>query len=287
MSLKLAAFVDGSVYSASVCDHAAWLANLNAPSHIMVTHMLGRRSRQSAPADLSGNLSLGARTDLLTKLSAADEEWAQLALARGRAILEDVSSRLSEKTEAAVETRLRHDDLADAIAEQDADVIVIGKRGEASGYAREHLGSNLERVLRGSDKPVLVANYEFRPIERCLIAYDGGTSIAKAVRYLSGPEAAGAYTGIAFHILMAGQDTPDARAEMEGVAATLTQAGLTATWEIRSREPEQAIPDVAVEKKSQMVIMGAYGHSRIRNLIIGSTTTSLVRSCRLPILMFR
>lgn len=44
---------------------------------------------------------------------------------------------------------------------------------------------------------------------------------------------------------------------------------------------------MAVEKKSQMLIMGAYGHSRIRNLIIGSTTTSLVRSCRLPILMFR
>ena len=286
MSLKLAAFVDGSVYSASVCDHAAWLANLNAPSRIMVTHMLGRRSRQSVPADLSGNLSLGARTDLLTKLSAADEEWAQLALARGRAILEDVAARLAEKTDAAVETRLRHDDLADAVAEQDADVIVVGKRGEASGYAREHLGSNLERVLRGSDKPVLVANYEFSPIERCLIAYDGGTSIAKAVRYLSGTDAS-AYAGIAFHILKAGEDSPDARAELEGVAATLKQAGLTATWEIRAGEPEQAIPDVAVEKKSQMLIMGAYGHSRIRNLIIGSTTTSLVRSCRLPILMFR
>ncbi|MEQ8832642.1 MAG: universal stress protein [Alphaproteobacteria bacterium] len=286
MSLKLAAFVDGSVYSASVCDHAAWLANLNAPSRIMVTHMLGRRSRQSVPADLSGNLSLGARTDLLTKLSAADEEWAQLALARGRAILEDVAARLAERTEAAVETRLRHDDLADAVAEQDADVIVVGKRGEASGYAREHLGSNLERVLRGSDKPVLVANYEFSPIERCLIAYDGGTSIAKAVRYLSGTDAS-AYAGIEFHILKAGEDTPDTRAELEGVAATLKQVGLNATWEIRAGEPEQAIPDAAVEKKSQMLIMGAYGHSRIRNLIIGSTTTSLVRSCRLPILMFR
>ncbi|MDW3204642.1 MAG: universal stress protein [Alphaproteobacteria bacterium] len=286
MSLKLAAFVDGSVYSASVCDHAAWLANLNAPSQIMVTHMLGRRSRQSVPADLSGNLSLGARTDLLTKLSAADEEWAQLALARGRAILEDVSARLADKTDATVETRLRHDDLADAIAEQEADVIVIGKRGEASGFAREHLGSNLERVLRGSDKPVLVANYEFSPIERCLIAYDGGTSIAKAVRYLSG-SAAAAYAGIAFHILKAGDDTPDSRAELEGVAATLKQAGLSATWEIGAGEPEQAIPNAAIEKQSQMVIMGAYGHSRIRNLIIGSTTTSLVRSCRLPILMFR
>ncbi|HBN50775.1 MAG TPA: universal stress protein UspA, partial [Thalassospira sp.] len=29
------------------------------------------------------------------------------------------------------------------------------------------------------------------------------------------------------------------------------------------------------------------GHSRIRNLIIGSTTTEMVRSCHVPVMMFR
>ncbi len=31
----------------------------------------------------------------------------------------------------------------------------------------------------------------------------------------------------------------------------------------------------------------AYGHFRIRQLIIGSTTTSMVRTCQIPVLMFR
>jgi nucleotide-binding universal stress UspA family protein len=33
--------------------------------------------------------------------------------------------------------------------------------------------------------------------------------------------------------------------------------------------------------------MGAYGHSRIRSLVIGSTTTAIVRRCKIPVLMFR
>ncbi|MEQ9334216.1 MAG: universal stress protein [Thalassobaculum sp.] len=34
-------------------------------------------------------------------------------------------------------------------------------------------------------------------------------------------------------------------------------------------------------------MMGAYGHSRIRSLIIGSTTTQMIRSCMIPVMLFR
>ena len=36
-----------------------------------------------------------------------------------------------------------------------------------------------------------------------------------------------------------------------------------------------------------MLVMGAYGHSRIRNLIIGSTTTQMIGACKVPIMLFR
>ncbi|MEO6054349.1 MAG: universal stress protein, partial [Chthoniobacterales bacterium] len=37
----------------------------------------------------------------------------------------------------------------------------------------------------------------------------------------------------------------------------------------------------------QLLVMGAYGHSRIRQLMVGSTTTAMVRTCQVPVLMFR
>ncbi|WP_348640245.1 MULTISPECIES: universal stress protein [unclassified Mesorhizobium] len=34
-------------------------------------------------------------------------------------------------------------------------------------------------------------------------------------------------------------------------------------------------------------LLGAYGHSRIRSFVIGSTTTEMIRSCKVPVILFR
>ena len=36
-----------------------------------------------------------------------------------------------------------------------------------------------------------------------------------------------------------------------------------------------------------LLVMGAYGHSRIRHLIVGSTTTTLLRLSEVPVLVLR
>ncbi len=38
---------------------------------------------------------------------------------------------------------------------------------------------------------------------------------------------------------------------------------------------------------AHMLVMGAYGHSPLRAMIVGSTTTEMVRSCSVPVLLFR
>lgn len=43
-----------------------------------------------------------------------------------------------------------------------------------------------------------------------------------------------------------------------------------------------------VENKDiSLLVMGAYGHSRIRHLVIGSTTAQMLRSSHIPVLLFR
>ncbi len=41
------------------------------------------------------------------------------------------------------------------------------------------------------------------------------------------------------------------------------------------------------DSSCDLLVMGAYGHSRIRRLILGSTTTELIRTCQVPVLLFR
>lgn len=282
---KLIALLDGSIYATSVCDHAAWVAK-RAGAAVELVHVLGRRGVSGHTSDLSGNIGLGARTALMEELSELDAQGAKLAQKRGRAILEDARDRLVQAGITDITVKLRHEDILDAVEdfETHGDLIVVGKRGEAADFAKLHLGSNLERIVRASQKPILVASREFRPIDSFLLAFDGGASALKAVDHIAGSDI---FKGLQCRILTVGKDGDQIRAKIDGAVQRLGAAGYTVTSEIVPGEPEAVICETGRKHGVGLLVMGAYGHSRIRNLIIGSTTTEMVRSCMTPVMLFR
>ncbi len=280
---KLIALVDGSVYSQSVCDHAAWAAG-RLGAGVTVAHVLGHR--QGAKSNLSGNIGLGARTALLEELAESDAARAKLAQRRGRAILEDAKARIEADGVAEVETRLRNGDLVEALSEmeQGADLIVVGKRGEAADFAKLHLGSNLERAVRAAKKPVLVCSRAFKPIGSVMIAFDGGASAMKSVQHVAESPL---FHGVTRKLLTVGPKSQDATRAIEGAAAILRRGGHDAKVEIADGQPDEVIGARVDSGAADLLVMGAYGHSRMRSLIIGSTTTAMMRACKIPLLLFR
>jgi len=280
---KIIALVDGSVYSESVCDYAAWVA-LRKDASVEVMHVLGRRDE--AKSNLSGNIGLGARTKLMDELADLDAQKAKLAQQRGRAILEDAEARLRSDGVEHVTTRLRHGDLIEELllAEKDADLVVIGKRGEAADFATLHLGSNLERVVRASRIPVLVTSRAFSEPSSFLLAFDGGKSAIKAVEHVAKSKV---FAGLNAQLLTVDEPTTVKNRAIEGAAATLKNAGFTVESAVIKGEAEAVISERCKSGQLDMLVMGAYGHSRIRSLIIGSTTTEMVRLCQIPVLLFR
>jgi nucleotide-binding universal stress UspA family protein len=282
---KLIALVDGSSYSHSVCDHAAWIAKRNGAA-VEVLHVLGRRQAEGGAANLSGNIALGARTTLLNELSDLDAQMAKLSQKRGRAILDDAKRFLEEDGISEVTTRLRTGDIVETLAdvEADADLVVIGKRGEAADFAKLHLGSNLERIVRSSKKPVLVAARAFKPINRFLVAYDGGTSSMKAIDHIARSKV---FAGLECRLLTVGADNAETRRKLDNATATLEAGGYEVRAGIVQGQADAAIAATVESEGIDLLVMGAYGHSRIRSLIIGSTTTEMIRSCKVPVLLFR
>ena len=183
MTKKIVALVDGSIYSHSVCENAGWITARTGAS-VELLHVLGRREGADS-ADLSGSIALGARSALLEELTKLDEQRAKLQQQRGRAILDDAKAVLQQAGASDVTARLRIADILETVAEAEAeaDMLVIGKRGEAADFAKLHLGSNIERIIRASHKPVFVAARGFREPRRLLIAFDGGPSSMKAAAY--------------------------------------------------------------------------------------------------------
>ncbi len=284
MTDKIIALVDGSIYSASVCEHAAWISGrTGAPVELI--HVLGRREG-TGTTDLSGAIRLGARTKLMAELAELDEQRAKLVGHRGRAILEDARAIVDGAGVTEITTRLRHGDIVEAIAdiEQDARVIVIGKRGEAADFAKGHLGSNLERLVRAAHRPVFVAARAFRPIQKVLVAYDGGTSAMKAVDHIARSPL---FQGLTIHVVTVGADTPEVRKGLVDAQALLRAAGFAAETSVVPGQPETELGKLVEAEGIDMLVMGAYGHSRIRTLVIGSTTTQMMRTCKVPVLLMR
>lgn len=283
MTNNILALIDGSVYARSVCEYAAWLAT-GLDANVELLHVLGRR--ETASADLSGSIALGARSALLKELSSLDEERARLAQKRGRAILEDAEEILRESGVEAVMPRLRNGDLVEAVAEAEstASMVVIGKRGEAADFARLHLGSNLERIVRSVTKPVFVASRAYQPIKKVLVAFDGGPSALKAVDHVARSPL---FVGMEIRLLTVGADNEETRRRLENAVATLRAGGHEATFDIVSGQPEPVIAGIVERDGIDLLVMGAYGHSRIRAMIIGSTTAEMMRSCKVPILLSR
>ena len=278
------ACTDGSQYAPSIYDHAAWVA-LRAGSAVRVLHVL-EREESTRGRDLTGSLGFDAGAELMEELVQLDEAHSRVARLRGKAVLEDAKKQLTERGVTSVEVLQRHGSLVDTVEEfeDDAEVVVLGKRGEHADFAKGHLGSNLERVVRTAVVPVMVASRAFKPIESFLIAFDGGASSLKAVHYAASNPL---LKGLKCHLIAVGKPGSETARELEAASTALKGAGFEVESELFQGHVEEIIKREVEARSADLLVMGAYGHSRIRRLVIGSTTAQLVRDCHVPVLMFR
>jgi nucleotide-binding universal stress UspA family protein len=285
VTAKIMAMVDGSIYAQSVCDHTAWLAQ-KANATVDLVHVLAEQ--QSAADDvsnLSGSIGLGARTALMEELVELDAQKAKIAHKIGRAILDEAKTRLHDDGIVAVTTRLRHGDIVETVEESDqgADLLVIGKRGIHAEHDMLHLGINLEGVVRSSKKPVLVASRVFKPIQRLLIAFDGGESVSKAIDHLSNSPV---FKDIECELLAVGSESSKGAQSIQQAAEQLRSAGLSVEFNTEQGQPQEVISRHVETDGFDLLVMGGYGHSPIRNLFVGSTTSAMLASCKIPVLLF-
>lgn len=278
------ACIDASTYANSVCDLAAWAAKrLEMPVDLL--HVVQRKDAVAARGDLSGAIGLGAKTDLMEELVRLEEADARLQVERGRALLKAGEARLRANGVTEVRVFHRHGGIVETILEQEANarVVVIGKRGASHEFATDHIGSKIERVVRASSKPVLIASLAVEEPRTIVLAYDAGPAASRALeRLVNSP----LFTALPIHIVMADSDNDEHRLALDGAVAQL-RAGHQVSYTLQRGKPEQVISDIVSQTPGAMLVMGAYGHSPLRTLIVGSTTTAMIRTVKAPVLLVR
>ncbi len=276
---------DGRNYAPSALQHAAWAAGRLGVG-IEVLHVLDHHRERASGLDLTGAIGIDASaqvTDALTQLEEAEGREQRL---KGKAILEEARRQLEGLGVTDAVLIQRHGSLVETVEEIGSryELVVLGERGESGNTSRVNIGSQVERVIRSTIRPVLLVEREFRPIERFLLAYDGGPSVTRAMDFLVGH---GLLSGCACHLVRAGRIDDDAKWYLGEAAARMAAAGYRVTHEAIGGAPEDVLPAAIERMDSQLVVMGAYGHSPIRRLLLGSTTTIMIRSSQVPLLLFR
>ena len=278
------ACIDGSGIALAVCDYAAWASRrLDAPLEFL--HVLGK-SEYPVPADLSGNIGLGSREHLLQALAELDEKRSRVALEQGRLMLDAARARALADGVPNPASRQRHGELVDTLLEFQDEIrlLVMGRQGEHGDSAGEHIGSHLENVVRTLHRPILVIPAGYSEPRRFLIAFDGSATTRKAVGMVA---ASPLFRGLPCHVVMVGADKPEAHVQIEWARTTLTQAGFEVTASLRAGQVEDVLCAYRDAHAIDLIVMGAYGHSRIREFLVGSTTAQLVRQAKIPLLLLR
>ncbi|MFC6329706.1 universal stress protein [Alloalcanivorax gelatiniphagus] len=276
------ACIDGSAAADSICDHAAWAARrLDAP--LMLLHVLDEARYPSEP-NLSGNIGLGTREALLKELADLDARRNRLALEEGKALLEAARERLQAAGQPAPVLRQRHGKLLDAVRELDDDtrLLVIGKQG-TDHPGHDQIGDNVEKLIRGVDRSVLLAVGPFREPTGLMLAYDNSPSMRDGVRLIASSPL---LRGLPCHLVQVNGSDGD-REGAAWAAEHLENSGHPVTVAALKGEVEASLHQYQEERNLDLVVMGAYGHSRIREFLIGSTTDRLIRHARVPHLILR
>jgi len=278
---------DGSAFADSIYRYGAWFAR-QFQAQTKVLFVTDIRQKVVSTGNLSGSIGLGASEQLLSELVSLEHEKAKLNNKRARLILQTAEQVLKAEGLNEVELINPTGFLVDCFHdfEAESDLVVLGKRGEAAEFASGHLGANVDRIVRSSTKPCLVTPQTFNPIERLLVAYDGSPTGKKILTFLTN---AHGFKNIEIHLLTVAK--PDSEAvrsqELAEAQHTLQQAGLTLTTSLLIGDPEKVIAHYIEQHQISLLLMGAYGHRRIRHLVIGSTTVQLLRSRQIPMLLFR
>ena len=283
---QVLACIDGIGNTTAVCDYAAWAARrLVAP--LTYLHVIERHPERAASQDLSGSIGIDEQEALLKALADLDAERSQLAQAHGRALLASARQRAAA---AGIDTPAllqQHGELVEVAQslEADARLFVLGQHYHATQMSRIHLDHHVERVIRAVSRPVLVVTGDrYTAPSRAVIAYDGSTTARKMVDTVAGSPL---LHDLPCHIVMAGDDTAATRASLQWAAERLTGGGFAVDTAVVPGEPERALARYVGMQNADLLVMGAYGHSRIRHLIVGSTTTTMLRTSAVPVLILR
>jgi nucleotide-binding universal stress UspA family protein len=164
------------------------------------------------------------------------------------------------------------------------DLAVVGQAQREHGASDDLM---IEGALFESGRPLVVVPYIQRrglTLERVLVCWDGGRTAARAV----GDAMPFLERAKAVDIVIVAEERKNDEITGTTMSEHLARHGVAAQVK-RMARGDIAIEDVilsyAADSGADFMVMGGYGHSRLREFILGGVTRGILASMTVPVLM--
>lgn len=274
MFSRIAVGLDGSPHADAALSHALRIAAVSGAIlrgvHVVDRSLLGG----SVVADLSASVGFQPFLNLTAEMRSA-------LRSAGEAIVADFEARAKERS-VAFESRLEEGSVSEFLerAARESDLFVAGSRGVNAAHRGDLVGRHADALARRLHSPLLLAPQSYQEFRSPLLAYDSSVKAKRALDLVAG---LAALLELPVTVLAITEDAAEGRARLAEAEAALAARGLAAQFLVRGGEPDEAIL-AAADPDVGLIAMGAHGHGRIVELVLGSTTDSVLRRAMVPVL---
>ena len=266
---------DGSVYADVATECGAWLA-ARLRARITVLYVIdARRLAGHFIRNISEILESFPSEGIADRVRDYYRKQGNEALKRAASIC--------ERYRVTCQTDLQTGNVVKIVADAsvDADLLVIGARGEDEEFETGFLGSVAEKLVRKVNRPVLLTGLEFRECRRALLAYDGSAAAREAMKMLARLTAALEMDVDAVQMVEAGESTT----ALKDVVSYFKNYPVRLSTHYLTGDSHAVIIEHAKEIGCDLMVMGAYDNRLADSLALGTTTDYLVRNSPVPVLV--
>jgi nucleotide-binding universal stress UspA family protein len=216
------------------------------------------------------------------------QQFREVLEMKGQAIVDALVARVDAEG-LKLEPALRMGHPSRMILEEEAkhSLVILGESGIHADLVGDSLGSTAERVIRHATRPCLVTPANFRMPTKIMAAYDG-SDFAKHAVELASVWATALDAALILLTIAEEKDMEKAQTLSEEAIALAGDPGKSAVTLVGDNpNPSAGILENAAEQGADLIVMGAYGQRRLREMILGSVTTQVVVQADIPVLLVR
>jgi nucleotide-binding universal stress UspA family protein len=275
---KILAGIDTSEHSGVAQSYAFSLARKFAATLIGL-HVVDIVSIEgSFFHDISGSLGLEPYLDFSSKMR-------EVLTTRGRTLL-DQFAEAAKRENIAAETVLDMGIVANQICERakSADLVLIGHRGINERFSTGLLGSTAESVARKCPRPLFISPNKYREITKPVLAYDGSERASRAMRVAA--EFANGLN-VPLTVITVARDLKFGERTLDEARVYFESYTPQADFKLLHGHANEEIIRFLNEHEADLLFIGAYGHSRIIEMVLGSTTEYVLRNAPCPVFLSR